>query len=228
MSKIVLCIDYGNFCLKQTEHDLTSHDCKVYTLSCGADCTSAQRTSVTESTDGEAFSIREENARAVLSEIEEAEGHIDILLFGVSEQIPEDGVIGTKHNCEALLEILGAQISSVQDIIEAALPLLRRGETKRIGMITKKESGISGCRDDRNYGQHMAWAGLNMTGRLYFNLLRPEGFTFRWYCAEENAGGMSAGEYLLRGLCYDPKEPYLHSDENRFVMRDSYLREISW
>ena len=67
-----------------------------------------------------------------------------------------------------------------------------------------------------------------MMGKLYFNLLRPVGFTFRWYCAEERNGGMSAGEYLLSNLCYDAKEPYIHSDENRLVMRDSYLREVAW
>ena len=67
-----------------------------------------------------------------------------------------------------------------------------------------------------------------MMGKLYFNRLRPEGFTFRWYCAEEGSGGMSAGEYLLSGLCYDEKEPYIHSDENRLVMRDAYLREVAW
>lgn len=205
MSKIVLCVDNGNSYLEETKRYLDSHDCKVYTLP-----------------------EKEQNVRAVFSEIEQKEGRIDLLLFGVNEQIPEDGAIGGKHDCEALVEIVGEQISYVQDVIEAALPLLRRGEMKRIGMITKKESSISNCKDDRNYGQHMAWAGLNMTGRLYFNLLRPEGFTFRWYCAEKNVGGMSAGEYLLCGLCYDPKEPYCHSDENRFVMRDSYLREISW
>lgn len=205
MSKIVLSIDSGNVYQEEAKNYLNAHDCKVYTLS-------------------------EEDAciEALLTEIEQMEGRIDLLLFGAKEQIPEDGPVGTVHDCEVLLNVVGGQINRTQEVIEAALPLLRRGDMKRIGMITRKDSSISGCMADCNFGQRMGLAGLNMLGKIYFNLLRPEGFSFRWYCAEENAGGMSAGEYLLQGLCYDAKEPYIHSDENRFVMRDSYLREIPW
>lgn len=223
MSKVVLSIDNGNSCQEEAKKYLYSHDCKVYTLSDNACQTKACITGDPKEDDWS----KGEDIRTVLTEIKKNEGGIDLLLFGVDERIPEDDTIGS-HDCEALLEVLGGQINRTQDIIEAALPLLRSGDLKRIGMITKKDSSVSYCRDDSNYGQHMVWAGLNMVGRLYFNMLRPEGFTFRWYCAEENAGGMSAGEYLLGGLCYDPNEPYMHSDENRFVMRDSYLREIPW
>ena len=205
MSKIVLCIDNGNSYLEDTEEYLSLHDCKVYTLY-----------------------KEERNIGTLLEEIEQKEGRIDILLLGIDEQIPQDGAIGEKHDCEMILEVLSRQIGRMQDAIDAALPLLRKGDLKRIGMITRKDSSISHCKADRNYGQHMTWAGLNMIGKVYFNLLRPEGFTFRWYCAEENSGGMSAGEYFLSGLCYDAGEPYIHSDENRLVMRDAHLREVAW
>lgn len=205
MCKIVLCIDSGNSYLEGIEKYLSSHDCKVYVLS-----------------------EEGQDLGSLLERIDKKEGKIDILLLGVDERIPQDGAIGEKHDCEKLLEEVSGQINRVQTAIEAALPLLRKGESKRIGMITRKESSIINCRDDSNYGQHMAWAGLNMVGKLYFNRLRPEGFRFRWYCAEENSGGMSAGEYLLSNLCYDEKEPYIHSDENRLVMRDAFLKEVAW
>lgn len=205
MSKIVLCIDSGNSYLEEIKDYLVSHGCKVYM------------------TAGE-----EADVRTALSKIEKEEGRMDILLFGVDEQIPQDGAIDGEHDWETILIRLGGQMNRTRNAIDEALPLLRRGDLKRIGMITKKESSISYCRDDSNFGQHMTWAGLNMMGKLYFNQLRPEGFMFRWYCAEENAGGMCAGEYLLGGLCYDANEPYIHSDENRLVMRDSHLREIPW
>ena len=205
MSKIVLCIDNDNSHFAETKKYLGSHDCKVYSAS-----------------------ENEQDIKTFLEDIDQREGRLDILLFGVDEQIPQDGAIGEKHDCEMLLEVLSGQINKVQEAIDAALPLLRKGDEKCIGMITKIDSSISNCKDDRNYGQHMVWAGFNMVGKLYFNLLRPEGFRFRWYCAKENSGGMSAGEYLLGKFCYDAKEPYLHSDENRLVMRDAYLREIAW
>ena len=174
MKKIVLCIDNGNLHLEETKKYLGLHDCKVYTLY-----------------------KEEQDMETLLEKIGQEEGKIDLLVLGIDEQIPQDGAIGEKHDCERLLEILGQQINRAQEAIEVALPLLRKGDLKRIGMLTKKDSSIGRCREDSNYGRHMAWAGLNMLGKLYFNRLRPEGFTFRWYCTEEGRGGMSAGEYLL-------------------------------
>ena len=205
MSKIVLCIENGNSYFEETRKYLENHDCKVYS-----------------------FVGDGQDIKTFLEEIDRGEGKLDILLLGINEQIPQDGIIGEKHDCEMLLEVLSDQINRVQETIDAALPLLRKGDEKCIGMITGKDSSISNCKDDRNYGQHMAWAGLNMVGKLYFNLLRPEGFRFRWYCAKDNSGGMPAGEYLLSRLCYDAGEPYLHSDENRFVMRDAFFNEVAW
>lgn len=205
MRKIVLCIDNGNSYFGKTKEYLGNHDCRVYSTS-----------------------EEGQDIQALLEDINQREGKLDILLLGADEGIPQDGVIGEKHDWDMLLKSLGGQINRVKEAIDASLPLLRKGDEKCIGMITRKESSISNCEDDRNYGQHMAWAGLNMVGKLYFNLLRPEGFRFRWYCTEDTSGGMSAGEYLLSRLCYDAGEPYLHSDENRFVMRDAWLREIAW
>ena len=204
MSKIVLCADNGNSYFEETKEYLSLHDCKVYTL------------------------YEKQDINMLLKEIDQKEEKIDLLLLGADEHMPQDVTIAGKHDCEQLLEILGTQINRTQEVIDAAIPLLRKSDLKRIGMITKKDSSISNCRADHNFGQHMAWAGLNMIGKLYFNLLRPEGFTFRWYCAEKNSGGMSAGEYLLSNLCFDAGEPYIHSDENRLVMRDAYLREVAW
>lgn len=205
MKKIILCLDNGNKSMSSVKDYFKTHNCEVYTLP-------------EEDVDHSTF----------IEEIRQKEGYIDLLLLGAAENTMGDGAINEAHDYDKLLESVGGQINRIQNVIEEALPLLRKGNLKRIGMITKKESSISCCRENNNYGLHMTWAGLNMVGKIYFNLLRPEGFTFRWYCAEENAGGMSAGEYLLSGLCYDKNEPYCHSDENRFVMRDSYLREIPW
>ena len=205
MSKIVLSIDTENIYLEETKDYLLHHDCKVYS-----------------------FSEKGQDLKTCLEEIERQEGRIDLLLLSADSQLPPDNTIEEGHDCGQLLDLVSEQINRMQTAIDAALPLLRRSELKCLGMITTRASSISYCREDRGYGRHMAWAGMNMAGKLYFNLLRPEGFRFRWYCAEETSGGIPAGEYLLSKLCYDEKEPYLHSDENRFVMRDAWLREIPW
>ena len=206
MSKIVLCVDNHNSHLKDTIEFLASKQCKVYTME----------------------GLNENVLKDIINEIQQKEGRLDLLLLTANEQLPEDNPIGKGHNDKQLLKLLDQQISGAQAVLEAALPLLEKSDFKRIGMITNSDSSNSLCQSDKNFVQHMTLAGLNMLGKIYFNRLRPDGFTFRWYCATPESGGLSAGEYLLTNLCYDPKEPYQHSDENRFVMRDHNLREIPW
>lgn len=204
MEKIVLCIDNGNIHQTEAMEYLAAHQCRIYRLT----------------------SMEGQGVSAMIKEIEEKEGRLDLLLFAANPNMTKDGTIGTGHDMDLILQEVNAQMNGTREVLGQAVPLMKKGGLKRIGMITSKSSSIRCCKDDCDYGYHMALAGMNMLGKLYFNLLRPEGFTFRWFCAEE--GGMSAGEYLLTGFCYDEKEPYQHSDENRFVMRDGYLNEIAW
>ena len=174
----------------------------------------------------------DENQREQLVEqLTQLEGRLDLLLFGAGS--PEaDGVIGSGHDTAQLLDCVSDAIYGMQEAVEAMLPLLRKSTMKRIGMITYRCSSIGYCENRKDFGRHMSLAGLNMEGKLFFNRLRPEGFTFRWYCAqeEETSGeeGICAAEYMKLGLCCDEKEPYIHSDENRLVMRDRHFREIPW
>lgn len=206
MSKIALCFSYENDQMKPVISHLENLAFKVYTIS----------------------SLQEENICDLLAQIEQEEGYLDLLVLNASSGCDASESLSAEGT-EELLALLDKQIFDVQSLIEASLPLLRKGEMKRIGMITTPASSIRLCRDTKNFGEHMALAGINMVGKIYFNRLRPEGFTFRWFCDNpEHKGGLKAGEYLLMNFCFDPKEPYIHSDENRLVMRDAYLQEISW
>lgn len=153
-------------------------------------------------------------------------GRLDIFVAGV-KQHPTDGVIGTGHDYASMLETLTENIYGERKAIEAFQPLLEKG-MKRIAAITEPESSNSWSAGKTDLAWHASLAGFNMMGKILFNHLRPQDYTFRWYCDDERPGGMCAGAYITSGLCYDPKEPYIHSDENRLVMRDAYLREISW
>lgn len=153
-------------------------------------------------------------------------GRLDILILGTAERI-SDGVIGSGHDYERFTDVLTENVMLCRSMIEAFQPLLEKG-MKRIAGITEKESSngwSEGCAD---LAYSASLAAVNMLGRMMFNRLRPSGFTFRWFCDAGVPGGMSAAEYIISALCFDPKEPYTHSDENRFVLRDAYLREISW
>ena len=139
----------------------------------------------------------------------------------------DGGEIGAGHDSAVLVDAMMRNVYGSRSTAEAFLPLLRRG-MKRIAAITEIESSNSWSTGKTDLAYHASLAGLNMMGKILFNHLRPEGFTFRWYCDDGAPGGMCAADYITSGLCYDEKEPYIHSDENRLVLRDAWLREISW
>ena len=151
---------------------------------------------------------------------------LDLLVLGVPP-CSSDGPVGTGHDLDAMLEELVWLGRGTENLVEACLPRLRRG-MKRIACITEPEGTHSlGC-EAGNLLRHQMHAALHMLGRELFNKLRPEGFTFRWFCEGDTPGPMSAGEYLLAQLSYHPDEAAIHSDENRLVIRDGFLREIPW
>lgn len=153
-------------------------------------------------------------------------GTIDILILGVPP-MTEDGSIGTNHDTDAMLEELVYMGQGIANTVEACLPMMQGG-MKRIACITERESSISRARETGNMARHMALAGLNLIGKEMFNRLRPAGFTFRWYAADEDTVPMRASEYILSSLAFHPDEPACHNEEDRLVMRDGFLREIPW
>lgn len=143
-----------------------------------------------------------------------------------------DGAIGTGHDYEEVAALVSDRICDVTEMIDRCLPALYAGEGKRIAFLTESASSVRECRDRDGYARHMILAGLNMQAKILFNRLRKEGFTMRCFaadsCAAKDRQILDAGSYLWMDFSYDEKEPYIHSEENRFVMRDGEFREISW
>lgn len=154
------------------------------------------------------------------------QGRIDILILGVP-LCDADGPIGAGHDTEKMADTLVECARGTLNIIEASLPWLRKG-MKRMACITETESSNAWSQGKDNLTYHQCLAGMNMLGKLMFNKLRPEGFTFRWYCDDDDDAPMCAAEYIASQLSYDPREPVIHNDEDRLVMRDGFLREIAW
>ena len=152
--------------------------------------------------------------------------HIDILVLG-APPCAQDGPVGEGHDLNAMLEEMVYLGRGTANLVEACIPGLRRG-MKRIACITEPEgSHFLGC-EAGNLLRHQLLAALNMLGKQLFNRLRPEGFTFRWFCEGDAPGPMNAGQYMLAALSYHPDEAAIHNDENRLVIRDGSLREIPW
>ena len=172
-----------------------------------------------------------EEPAALAEQIMQAEKKLDVLVLQAGGRAEHDGEIGCEngkyHDYDDMLRVLDYNINGMRQVIEQSIPLLSLGEKKRIAVITESSSSVGWTRETDAFAYRMSLAAIHMMEKIYFNRLRPEGFTFRCYAAE-GKGGISGAEYIEQGLCYDEKEPYIHSDENRLVMRNRYLQEIPW
>jgi NAD(P)-dependent dehydrogenase (short-subunit alcohol dehydrogenase family) len=66
-------------------------------------------------------------------------------------------------------------------VVEAFLPLTDRGAMKRLCFVSSEAGSIGKSTRGAWYGYCMSKAALNMAVKNLFNLLRPEGYSFRLY-----------------------------------------------
>lgn len=129
-------------------------------------------------------------------------------------------------------------------VVRAFLPLTDRGTMKRLCFVSSEAGSINRGERKAWYGYCMSKAALNMEVSILFNLLRPEGYTFRvvhpgWmrtymWGTKSTEGDMEPEEaavpalaYFLRDLAEDQNASTRHGAD-RLVMRDWRGREWPW
>lgn len=162
---------------------------------------------------------------AIFKEIEK-EGKLDYLIIQAEYRSKSTPVFGNLDYAE-MLQIYEKTVCDTYDLVEAALPLLSKGK-KRLGLITDASTSIREVTETEDFGYAMAKAGLHMVWKVYFNRLLPDGYTFRCFCPNPDGCGIATADYMRMDFCYDANDNFLHSEENRLVMRDGWFREISW
>jgi NAD(P)-dependent dehydrogenase (short-subunit alcohol dehydrogenase family) len=119
-------------------------------------------------------------------------------------------------------------------IVEAFLPLMDRGEMKRLCFVSSEAGSIGRCGRESWYSYCMSKAALNMAVRIMFNHLRPEGYTFRLYHPGWMRTYMSGRRNLEANL--EPEEAARFAldcflgpaDEDRLALRDFEGSEWPW
>lgn len=113
--------------------------------------------------------------------------------------------------------------------LEQALPLLARGERKRIAMVSSKDHLINSRNRKGSFVQPMTGVARHMAGAIIFNDLNAQGYRFRVFCRDKEgfSGAPDIYRYLLQRRSFDAGSP-LHSDEMRYVARDGTGREYAW
>jgi len=112
-------------------------------------------------------------------------------------------------------------------MVEAFLPLLDRGQLKRLCFVSSEAGSVALAHRDSGFGYGMSKTALNMIVKLLYNRLRPEGYTFRLYHPGWMRGYMSGAKGMHADM--EPEEAALpalayftgpHEDEDRLVMID--------
>ncbi|MBE5804884.1 MAG: hypothetical protein E7316_10290 [Clostridiales bacterium] len=174
----------------------------------------------------EMSSVANAAERANVLEAIKTEEKLDLLIIQATARGQNVQPLG-QLDYKDISQVFDQGVNGAHELVEVMLPFLRKGK-KRLGLITSADTSIRDPRETKDFAFAMTQAGLHMLWKLYFNKLRPEGFTFRCFCPNPDGSGLSAGEYMHMDFCYDAREEYIHSEENRIVLRDGCFREISW
>ena len=117
-------------------------------------------------------------------------------------------------------------------LLEDFLPLLDKGEAKRLFYMTSKGSSVNETRDTFHFGYNMSKAALHQFLQMIRNKLAPLGYTFRVYDPMHNEiSPLSAAEgafyYITRRRGTENNDP-LRDDEDNLVFRDAEGRQHAW
>ena len=122
-------------------------------------------------------------------------------------------------------------------LTDRMLPLLEKGEMKRLYFTSSEISSLRLMNRDANMRYAMTKTALNLGVRMLFNDLRPRGYTFRLF----QPGGMTKvlpdGSYERTVNAVDPAESAANAveqmltdrvDEDRLALVDYHGRELSF
>jgi NAD(P)-dependent dehydrogenase (short-subunit alcohol dehydrogenase family) len=119
--------------------------------------------------------------------------------------------------------------------VEAFLPLLDRGEGKRLCFVSSEAGSIAASIRSAWFGYCMSKTALNMGVKILYNGLRPQGYTFRVYHPGWMRSYMGGTKHNEADLELDeaaeaalPIFLGARPDEDRLVMVDYQGNEWPW
>ena len=177
-----------------------------------------------------------ESARAAAQTVTAMVDHIDLLInnAGVSSSTTER-LIREPQDYAEMHWMYDINAVGPLRVAEAFLPLLDRGNLKRLCFVSSEAGSIDRCRRESWYGYCMSKAALNMAVKIMFNHLRPEGYTFRLYHPGWMRTYMAGSKNMAADM--EPEESAVQAipffleamdDEDRLVMRDWQGQEWPW
>ena len=161
----------------------------------------------------------------VITESDRDDIDVDMLILSIPHK-DKDIFTLREMDTDKLQEELTGYVNDILSTALTVIPHMEKSSLKRVVFLTDPSGSIRESTEADDYAYHMAQAAAGMIMKILHNSYRESGFTFRVYA--DCGGGIGACEYILTEQSYIPEDAPIHSDENRIVMRDGFLRELSW
>lgn len=131
-------------------------------------------------------------------------------------------------NTEIMEQVFHQNVIIPMKNLEDYLPMLDKGEGKRLFYLTSASASINETNDTKNYAYNMSKAALHQFIQMTRNKLAPKGYTFRVFDPMTHEYAAEAAfNYITRRRGtenYDPNR----DDEATVVFRDAEGRQHSW
>jgi len=177
-----------------------------------------------------------ESIRSATESVGSVTGHLDMLINNAGIlSASADRRIREPQDYDAMQREYDINALGPLRMVEAFLPLMDCGRSKRLCFVSSEAGSIARARRTAMYGYCMSKAALNMAVRILFNDLYPGGYTFRIYHpgwmrtyieGQKNmAAELEPEEAAARAL---PVFLGQREDEGRLVMVDHEGSEWPW
>jgi len=177
-----------------------------------------------------------ESVRATAEIVKAHTDHLDVLISnaGVNSETIYP-TIREPQNYDEMHRLYDVNTLGALRVVEAFLPLMEQGQTKRLCFVSSEAGSISKAERTSWFGYCMSKAALNMAVKILFNDLHPAGYTFRVYHPGWVRSYIHGGKNME--ATFEPEEAATYAlpillndrkDEDRLVMVDYDGKEWQW
>jgi len=165
--------------------------------------------------------------------LREKAGKLDFLLDTTDVISPKDTfTVRDGIDTSIVEQVYRQNVLSSMALLEAFLPLLDRGEGKRLFYLTRADASINETRRIDHFAYNMSKAALHQFIQMTRNKLAHKGYTFRVFDPMDSevspeAAAEGAFNYITRRRGTENND-HLRDDEDNLVFRDAQGRQHSW
>jgi NAD(P)-dependent dehydrogenase (short-subunit alcohol dehydrogenase family) len=123
-----------------------------------------------------------ESVQAAARTVEKLADHLDVLINNAGINSPrKERTIREAQDYPEMHQIYDVNSLGPLRMVEAFLPMMERGNSKRLCFVSSEAGSITRAERTGWFGYCMSKAALNMAVKILFNDLHPRGYTFRVY-----------------------------------------------